>query len=175
MIHQHISCHVLLLRFLLNVTSSALLSSTSTTQLIWLNQRSTSFCVISTTSMSPRIQEMVVLPSWFHYHLKINNQLTLSRSKFKFWAATLVSKLNPSFKPRRLAKFSLQKRRSPVLSTIMCVVYKFKCDQCDADYVGYTARDLHQRSSEHKYSAIGRHLKQQVYWRLIWLTSNCLF
>ena len=38
------------------------------------------------------------------------------------------------------------------------MVSKFKCDLCDADYVGYTAR--HQRSNEHKYSAIGRHLEQ---------------
>ena len=28
---------------------------------------------------------------------------------------------------------------------------------CDADYVGYTARHLHQRMAEHKNSAIGRH------------------
>ena len=28
---------------------------------------------------------------------------------------------------------------------------------CDADYVGYTARHLHQRIAEHKNSAIGRH------------------
>ena len=29
---------------------------------------------------------------------------------------------------------------------------------CDADYVGYTARQLRQRIAEHKYSAIGKHL-----------------
>ena len=28
---------------------------------------------------------------------------------------------------------------------------------CDADYVGYTARHLHQRIAEHKNLAIGRH------------------
>ena len=38
-----------------------------------------------------------------------------------------------------------------------CVVYHFSCDLCDADYVGYTARHLHQRIAEHKNSAIGRH------------------
>ena len=37
---------------------------------------------------------------------------------------------------------------------------KFECDLCDADYVGYTARHLHQCINEHKYSAIGRHLEQ---------------
>ena len=38
-----------------------------------------------------------------------------------------------------------------------CVVYHFSCDLCDADYVGYTARNLHQRIAEHKNSAIGKH------------------
>ena len=29
------------------------------------------------------------------------------------------------------------------------VVYHFKCDLCDADYVGYTCRHLYQRIEEH--------------------------
>ena len=40
-------------------------------------------------------------------------------------------------------------------------VYLFQCDLCDANYVGYTARHLHQRISEHRYSAIGKHLETQ--------------
>ena len=36
----------------------------------------------------------------------------------------------------------------------------FTCDLCDADYVGYTARHLHQRIVEHKHSAIGKHVSQ---------------
>ena len=42
-----------------------------------------------------------------------------------------------------------------------CVVYSFQCDLCDANYVGVTARHLHQRISEHRYSAIGKHLQTQ--------------
>ena len=38
------------------------------------------------------------------------------------------------------------------------VVYKFQCDLCDTNYVGYTTRHLHQRIGEHKHSAIGRNL-----------------
>ena len=38
-----------------------------------------------------------------------------------------------------------------------CVGYKFKCDLCDGDYVGYTRRHLFQRTEEHKHSAIGKH------------------
>ena len=36
-------------------------------------------------------------------------------------------------------------------------MYHFKCDQCDADYVGFTTRYLHQRIQEHRYSAIGKY------------------
>ncbi|XP_028410874.1 uncharacterized protein LOC114533537 [Dendronephthya gigantea] len=39
------------------------------------------------------------------------------------------------------------------------VVYCFKCDLCDSNYVGYTTRHLFQRIAEHRYSAIGRHLR----------------
>ena len=39
----------------------------------------------------------------------------------------------------------------------------FQCDLYDANYVGYTARHLHQRIhvGEHRYSAIGKHLETQ--------------
>ena len=37
------------------------------------------------------------------------------------------------------------------------LVYKFKCDLCDADYFGYTCRHLHQRIDEHKGSVVGIH------------------
>ena len=42
-----------------------------------------------------------------------------------------------------------------------CVVYSFQCGLCDAGYVGYTCRHLHQRIEEHKGSAIGNHLREQ--------------
>ena len=38
-------------------------------------------------------------------------------------------------------------------------MYNYKCDLCDAEYVGYSSRHLHQRIDEHRYSAIGKHLK----------------
>ena len=41
-----------------------------------------------------------------------------------------------------------------------CVVYRFLCDLCDADYVGFTARHLDQRIAEHKYSVIGRYFME---------------
>ena len=53
--------------------------------------------------------------------------------------------------------FALKEMKPPIVNN-QCVVYKFECDMCDADYFGYTAR--HQRSNEHQYSAIGRQLEQ---------------
>ena len=40
------------------------------------------------------------------------------------------------------------------------VVYKFKCDLCNADYVGYTCRHLHPRKDEHKGSVVGLHMRE---------------
>ena len=39
-------------------------------------------------------------------------------------------------------------------------MYLFQCDLYDANHVGYTARHLHQRIGEHRYSAIGKHLAE---------------
>ena len=53
-------------------------------------------------------------------------------------------------------------KRKEIIPSIVsqhCVVYKFACDLCDADYVVHRARHLHQRIAEHNYSAtcIGKH------------------
>ena len=47
----------------------------------------------------------------------------------------------------------------PPLINQQCVVYNYQCDLCNAEYVGYTSRHLWQRIDEHRFSAIGKHLK----------------
>ena len=47
----------------------------------------------------------------------------------------------------------------PPLVNQQRVVYNYQCDLCDAEYVGYTGRHLHQRFDEHRFSAIGKYLK----------------
>ena len=47
--------------------------------------------------------------------------------------------------------------KKPLLLSQQCVVYQFKCNQCDAGYVGYTTQHLHQRIEEHKMSVVGKH------------------
>ena len=61
----------------------------------------------------------------------------------------MSKKLEQDLKPKEI---------KPSIVSQQCVVYKFARDLCDADYVGYIARHLHQRIAEHKYSAIGKHL-----------------
>ena len=62
------------------------------------------------------------------------------------------------FVSKKLEQDLKPKEIKPSFVSQQCVVYKFARDLCDADYVGYTARHLHQSIAEHKYSAIGKHL-----------------
>ena len=50
--------------------------------------------------------------------------------------------------------------KKPLLLSQKCVVYQFKCDQCDAGNVGYTTQHLHQRIEVHKMSVVGKHVKE---------------
>ena len=45
-------------------------------------------------------------------------------------------------------------RKSPLVNQ-QSVVYEFRCDLCDTNYIGYTRRHLHQRVEKPKYSVIG--------------------
>ena len=65
--------------------------------------------------------------------------------------------LEPVFVSQKLAQDLKPKEIKPSIVNKQCVVYHFSCDLCYGDYVGYTARHLHQRIDEHKNSAIGRH------------------
>ena len=66
--------------------------------------------------------------------------------------------LQPIFVSKKLEQDLKPKEIKPSIISQHCIVYKFTCDLCDADYVGYTARHLHQHIAEHKYSAISKHL-----------------
>ena len=72
--------------------------------------------------------------------------------------ATLVSKLSlkvgtaiqPVFVSRKLnGDLKVQEAKTSIFNQ-QCVVYKFKCNLCDAGYVGYTRGHLHERVDGHK-------------------------
>ena len=65
--------------------------------------------------------------------------------------------LQPVFTSRKLEQDLKPSEIKPPIVNQQCVVYSFTCDLCDSDYVGFTARHLHQLIAEHKYSAIGKH------------------
>ena len=68
--------------------------------------------------------------------------------------------LQPVFVSKKLEQDLKAREAKPSIVNQRCVVYHFICDLCDADYVGYTARHLFQRVTEHKNSAIGNHFHE---------------
>ena len=69
--------------------------------------------------------------------------------------------ISPVYTSRKIKDEIKVKEDKPPLVSQQCVVYYFQCSLCDAGYVGYTCRHLHQRIEEHKGSAIGNHLREQ--------------
>ena len=67
--------------------------------------------------------------------------------------------LPPVFKSRKICEDLKMCEPKPPIISQQCVVYNYKCNLCDAEYVRNTSRHLHQRIDEHRYSAIGKHLK----------------
>ena len=71
------------------------------------------------------------------------------------------TEIRPVYTSRKIKDIIKVKEQKPPIVNQQSAVYYFKCDLCDADYVGYSCRHLHQRIEEHKGSAIGRHIKEQ--------------
>ena len=67
--------------------------------------------------------------------------------------------LKPVFKCRKISEDLKMCEPKPPIISQQCVVYNYQCDLCDAEYVGYTSQHLFQRIDKHRYSAIGKHLK----------------
>ena len=80
--------------------------------------------------------------------------------------------LQPVFVSRKLEDVLKFREPKPSFVSQQLVVYKFQCGSCDASYVGYTARHLHQRIDEHRYSAIGRHRLADHYITLHYITLH---
>ena len=71
--------------------------------------------------------------------------------------------IQPVFVSHKIERdLKLREVKPPVVNQ-QCLVYLFKCDLCDAGYVGFTCRHLHQRVEEHKNvsSSIGKHFRSE--------------
>ena len=80
------------------------------------------------------------------------------RHQLKSHSNNIGINIQAIFKSRSIQDIFQPKENKPAIVRNQSVVYYFKCDQCEADYVGYTRRHLHQRIAEHKYSAVGKHI-----------------
>ena len=71
--------------------------------------------------------------------------------------------IQPLFTSRKLKQDLSLCEPKPNIVTQQCVVYLFKCDLCDAGYVGYTEGHLHSRVEGHrqKASSIYRHYSKE--------------
>ena len=98
-------------------------------------------------------------------YIKLSFEDQRSADRFRKEIISLGSMINVNVKPvftsRKLSQtLSVKENKPPIVNT-QCVVYSFQCDLCYTNYVAFTARHLHQRISEHRYSPIGKHLQTQ--------------
>ena len=84
----------------------------------------------------------------------------------KGWSNLEDAKLGQDLKPKEI---------KPSIVNRQYIFYRFSCDLCDVDYVGSTARHLHQRIAEHKYSAIGQHFVEAHGTITSWKKTNLEF
>ena len=54
------------------------------------------------------------------------------------------------FVSRKLNQDLQVQKAKPAIVSQQCIVYQFKCNLCDAQYVDYTRGHLHERVDDHK-------------------------
>ena len=93
------------------------------------------------------------------YLSKIRDLRTSSENSSKLLATTSAIQYKRYSRVQKLARNSEFRTEKPAVVSQQCVVYQFKCDLCDTDYIGYTTRHLHPRIEEHRATAVGAHVK----------------
>ena len=81
------------------------------------------------------------------------------RSQLKDLSQKIQTTVQPVFVSQKIGRDLKLREAKPPIVNQQCLVYKFKCDLCDAGYVGFTHCHLHQRVDGHKSSSssIGKH------------------
>ena len=90
---------------------------------------------------------------------KDQESANIVKTQLKDLSVKLQTTIQPVFTSRKIAQEFPTGEQKPQLIDQQCVVYKFKCDQCDAGYVGYTRGHLFVRVDGHrnKTSSVRKH------------------
>ena len=83
------------------------------------------------------------------------------RTQLKELSLKVHTTIQPVFVSRKIEQELKVKETKPLIVNQQCVVYSFKCDLCDAGYVGYTRGHLHNtvEGHNHQSSSIAKHYK----------------
>jgi hypothetical protein len=85
------------------------------------------------------------------------------RTQLKDLSTKTNTIIQPVFISHKIERDLKSREVKPPVVNQQSLVYHFKCDLCDAGYVGFTRRHLHQRVDEHKNpsSSIGKHFREE--------------
>jgi len=90
---------------------------------------------VSSPAASDRSDSIRVVP------FKDHSSADVVRAQLKDLSQKINNTIEPVFVSQEI---------EPLIVNQQCLVYKFECDVCDAGYVGFTRRHLHQRVEEHR-------------------------
>ena len=90
---------------------------------------------------------------------KDQDSADILRTQMKDLSQKINITIQPVFVSHKIERDPKLRDVKPPVANQQCLVYPFKCDLCDAGYIGFTRRHLHQCVEEHKNvsSSIGKH------------------
>ena len=91
------------------------------------------------------------------------------RAPIRDLSQTIHTTVQPVYVSQKIERdLKLQEAKAPIVNQ-QCLVSKFECDLCDAGYVGFTRRHLHQRGEERKNSSssIGKHFRDKQWTQIV--------
>ena len=83
------------------------------------------------------------------------------REQLSHLSRKITTEVHPVFTTYKIKDDLKAKEPKPPIVNQQNIVYFFNCDLCDADYVGFTSRHLHQLAEELKRSVIDNHVREQ--------------
>ena len=120
-----------------------------------------SFIKMKVTGSTSRPQQACETPVGIPLPFKDQRSANKLREQLSDLSRKINTKVHPLFTSRKIKDELKPKEPKPPIVNQQNVVYFFECDLCDADYVSFTSRHLHQCVEEHKWSVIGNHVREQ--------------